>query len=93
MTQGRKTNMNKKDLKNGMVVKTREGGIYLVCEKTFIGIDHLGWSGFGGYYNDLTTAFDKLDIVAVYQPTASELSRIIAKHDFDNLGTPVWNRG
>lgn len=55
----------KKDLKDGMVVKTREGNYYLVCGDMLIRDKH--FLGMGAYNNDLTSKIViEKDVVAVY---------------------------
>lgn len=55
----------KNDLKDGMVVKTREGNYYLVCGDLFI--RDMGFLEINTYNNDLTNKLSiEEDIVAVY---------------------------
>lgn len=57
-------NMTKKDLKERMVVETREGNRYLVCGNSMI--RDKGFCNFYDYTDNLTSGFSSLDIVKVY---------------------------
>ena len=57
-------NMTKKDLKERMVVETREGNRYLVCGTSII--RDKGYCNFSDYNENLTSQFSQLDIVKVY---------------------------
>ena len=57
-------NMTKKDLKERMVVETREGNRYLVCGTSII--RDKGYCNFSDYNENLTSQFSSLDIVKVY---------------------------
>lgn len=56
--------MTKKDLKERMVVETREGNRYLVCGTSMI--RNKGYCNFSNYNDNLTSEFSSLDIVKVY---------------------------
>ena len=58
-------NMTKKDLKERMVVETREGNRYLVCGNSII--RDKGYCNLYDYSENLTTEFSSLDIVKVYE--------------------------
>ena len=66
-------NMTKKDLKERMVVETREGNRYLVCGTSII--RDKGYYNFSDYHENLTSDFKQLDIVKVYD-TVSTLNDI-----------------
>lgn len=57
-------NMTKKDLKERMVVETREGNRYLVCGTSMI--RNKGYCNFSDYADNLTSKFSSLDIIKVY---------------------------
>lgn len=57
-------NMTKKDLKERMVVETREGNRYLVCGNSIIRNE--GYCNLSDYGENLTTTYSPLDIVKVY---------------------------
>lgn len=59
-------NMTKKDLKERMVVETREGNRYLVCGNTII--RNRGYCNLADYNDNLlfTNCFPSLDIIKVY---------------------------
>lgn len=57
-------NMTKKDLKERMVVETRNGNRYLVCGNSII--RDKGYCNFRDYNENLTSTFSELDIVKVY---------------------------
>lgn len=54
----------KKDLKDSMVVETRDGKYYLVCGDLFI--RDIGFLDINTYNNDLTTKLYEKDIIAIY---------------------------
>ena len=58
-------NMTKKDLRERMVVETREGNRYLVCGNSMI--RDKGYCNFYDYDDNLLTNFSSLDIVKVYE--------------------------
>lgn len=80
--------MNKKDLKNGMIVELRNGTRYLYCEGVIRGLDE--WNVISNYTDTLNnTAFPHLDIVKVYEdPKMYNLNRIF-KHQYLKL---IWQR-
>jgi len=83
----RENNMEKKDLKNGMVVETKMGTRYLVVNDEFI--NNNNWISFRSVNNDLTSDSDEcFDIVKVYSTTGSAL-----KWKFhDNKIELIWQR-
>lgn len=99
--------MTKSDLKNGMVVRFREGNYYLYlqsCENYYedcggilINITRQGWIPISDYNDDLTIIeegdYRQLDIVAVYNPYAHQISGFINDPDHWNFGEPIWEEG
>ena len=65
--------MTKKDLKERMVVETREGNRYLVCGTSII--RDKGYCNFSDYNENLTSSFPQLDIVKIYE-TVSTLEEV-----------------
>lgn len=77
----------KKDLKDGMVVKTREGNYYLVCGDLFI--RDIGYLEIDTYNNDLTSKlFNKADIVTVY----AKIHSLVCLNDVEYNKTALWKR-
>lgn len=76
--------MTKKDLKERMVVETREGNRYLVCGNSMI--RNRGFCNFSDYTENLTTSFPSFDIVKVYD-VITELEDITSS----NLNL-IWER-
>ena len=59
--------MNKKDLKDGMIVEDREGCRYIVLENRIVG--KKSWNDLHEYKDDLIekNGFEELDIVKIYK--------------------------
>lgn len=76
--------MTKKDLKERMVVETREGNRYLVCGNSII--RDMGYCNFSDYDENLLCKFPPLDIVKVYD-VVSTLEDIT-----DPNLTLIWER-
>lgn len=98
--------MTKSDLKNGMAVRFKEGDYYLYlqsCENFYgdcggilINITSQGWIPISDYNDDLTIIgrdYSDLDIVAVYNPEAHQISGFINDPDRWNFGEPIWEEG
>lgn len=94
--------MTKSDLKTGMVVKTRNGKMYLVmlnpdCEdREFIDFNDDGWLRGSGFNDDLTRNTDyydnsDYDIVRVYT-AGSGICRLFNKIDFLDSLKLLWER-
>lgn len=62
-------NMTKKDLRERMVVETREGNRYLVCGSSII--RDKGYCNFYDYDENLLCEFSSLDIVKVYEEVST----------------------
>lgn len=82
--------MNKSDLKNGMVVRTRNCNLYIVLNNSLI--SKRGYMNLNFYTEDLkdgdcTGAYD---IVSVYRERRSY--ELIPQNWFINLGEPIWTR-
>lgn len=95
--------MTKADLKNGMIARFREGNYYLYIESCdnygdydcgiFIDLTKQGWNPLADYDDNLKmpgSGYESLDIIAVYQPKAHEISGFILNHDDADLGDPIW---
>jgi len=77
----------KKDLIDGMVVKTREGVHYLVCGDLFI--RNTGFLQIDTYNNDLTSKlFNEKDIVAVY----NKIHSLDTLNDIEYNKKVLWKR-
>lgn len=80
--------MNKKDLKNGMILETRKGTRYLYCEGVMRGLDE--WDLISTYTDDLKCIeFSHLDIVKVYEDTREYNLNTIFEHGYLKL---IWQR-
>lgn len=80
--------MTKKDLKNGMILETREGTRYLYCEGVMRGLD--AWDLISNYTDNLkNTVYPQLDIVKFYEDTKEYDLSTIFKYKYLKL---IWQR-
>lgn len=80
--------MNKKDLKNEMIVETRHGTRYLYCEGVMRSLD--SWNVLANYTDNLNNIeFRNLDIVKVYENTGKYSLNTIFKSKYLKL---IWQR-
>ena len=79
--------MTKKDLKNGMVVETRDGERYLVLAEydKFVGLDC--FMDYKSHEDNLEYVLSSLSVDKVYKPLANGLKQML-KHP----GTAIWER-
>lgn len=78
--------MKKSDLKNKMVVKTRNGNIYTIIDGDMY--RYSGWVSMISYREDLTNKLrDGYDIVEVYGKCRS-----LDIDDFVKISQPIWKR-
>lgn len=92
--------MTKSDLKDWMVVKTREGSNYMVDNTHNILVSNDGWMPLDQYSNDLLCITDNdFDIVAVYEVTRPFAVRFYMKGVCDMKGVygdsclqTIWER-
>lgn len=82
--------MKKEDLRDGMVVETRDGRRWLVLGDRVIASDGFNW--LRDYRNDLTMnsvtiCIDHYDIMRVYTPNLSGLDSMI-----NTKNRPIWER-
>lgn len=77
----------KSDLKDGMVVKIRDGNFYLVVGDKLIG--KYGFNVFSDYDDNLTCKPDSFDIIAVYETTdVYSIYRLFDENQLIN----IWQR-
>ena len=82
--------MKKSDLKNGMIVKTRNCNLYIVLNNSLI--SKRGYMNLNFYTEDLKDGdcTGSYDIVSVYRERRSY--ELIPQNWFINLGEPIWTR-
>lgn len=83
--------MKKSELKSGMVVRFREGDMYLVVEVNgeYVCVGKDGWNRLKYYKEDLRNdLFESLDIVEVYDPQPSYFGSMISSAN----RKPIWKR-
>lgn len=87
--------MKKEDLKVGMVVKTREGGLYMLMRRDNVDYDLVlsntrSWINFKNLNNDLTHILhEELDIMQVYGFVNNPTNTTIVSTDDRNI---LWER-
>lgn len=81
--------MTKNDLENGMIVKTRDGGKYLVTNNYLLNANNNTYLERMCYENDLTDKDDPgFDIIAIYRSKADVLSDLFDDSELE----PIWYR-
>ena len=82
--------MKKSDLKNGMVVRTRNCNLYIVLNNSLI--SKRGYMNLNFYTEDLKDGDCKgsYDIVAIYKEKKGHC--LTPENWFINLGEPIWTR-
>lgn len=81
--------MTKNDLENGMIVKTRDGGKYLVMNNYLLNENGDTYLERMCYENDLTDEDDPgFDVIAIYRSNADVLNDLFDDSELE----PIWYR-
>lgn len=81
--------MTKNDLESGMIVKSKEGGLYLTHGNRLLNGNGYSYIELLNYNDDLTNEHDdSCTIVAIYESDADSLDSLFREH---NLKT-IWER-
>ena len=86
--EGRGSEMKKEDLENGMVVEYRKGKKLLVVNDLLFGLE--GFNTLENYRDDLTSFYEELDIVKVYEiKHFASLNKVLTNNERLKL---LWER-
>lgn len=73
-------------IESGMIIKTKEGNLYLVCGKLAYNLD--GFSYHSGKINEEKMTLGESKIIEVYEQVHNGFNSL-----FGHLDAPIWRRG